>query len=465
MEVWILNEDFVAVGMIDNFQSFIWTERYTGGGDFELYTPANPDLLSLVKGDRYVWVKNSTTLMVIESIELESNVETGIFARLSGRSADCLFERRIIWPQTILDGTIEDAIYTLIDKNVMRPSYPQRQIRGISFKRSEDPRITSLTLSAQYYGDNLYETITKICDEAGIGYRMHLTTKMDALMFELYMGTNRTSTQNVRPRIVFSRKMDNLVGSNYAESYNDYKNAAFIAGEGDGADRMTTEVAIGTDAIGMKRREIFVDASDISRTYKVEVEEQRYDPEEDAELQMMIIKENQDEAIRKINNALENITEKYGIELDYSVPVVDQLTGEVLAEYEEARKEAYTSIPWVFRKDTEDPTGDEKPIVWKYTDGFYYETVTETREMTEEQYTEQLKSRGRSELSAKNKTMTLDGEIPAYTNYIYGVDYNLGDIVEIENDYGITGYARINEFIISHDGNGELMYPTFSEVN
>lgn len=73
-----------------------------------------------------------------------------------------------------------------------------------------------------------------------------------------------------------------------------------------------------------------------------------------------------------------------------------------------------------------------------------------------------LDLRGAQEL-AKNKTLTaLDGEIPQSSSYRYRVDYNLGDILELRNDDGVTNRMRVTEQIFVDDDQGERSYPTLS---
>lgn len=69
--------------------------------------------------------------------------------------------------------------------------------------------------------------------------------------------------QTENPYVVFSPKFENIANSNYLESKKEYKNVALVAGEGEGAERKTTSVGEGS---GLERRELFVDARDISTT-------------------------------------------------------------------------------------------------------------------------------------------------------------------------------------------------------
>jgi len=70
--------------------------------------------------------------------------------------------------------------------------------------------------------------------------------------------------------------------------------------------------------------------------------------------------------------------------------------------------------------------------------------------------------RGKEEL-AKNKAMqSLDGEISQFSQYRYGVDYNLGDIVEMRNSNGVTNNMRVTEQIFVQDREGQRSYPTLT---
>lgn len=44
------------------------------------------------------------------------------------------------------------------------------------------------------------------------------------------------------------------------------------------------------------------------------------------------------------------------------------------------------------------------------------------------------------------------------------IDYNLGDIVEVENEYGLKARVRITEVIESEDENGYTCIPKFENV-
>lgn len=81
-------------------------------------------------------------------------------------------------------------------------------------------------------------------------------------------------------------------------------------------------------------------------------------------------------------------------------------------------------------------------------------------EITETEYLNQLRSQGVDELTKQSTVTSFEGEIVA-DSYIYKKDYNLGDIVTITNEYGITVDARIVEIVETWDSNGYSLEPKF----
>jgi hypothetical protein len=69
-------------------------------------------------------------------------------------------------------------------------------------------------------------------------------------------------------------------------------------------------------------------------------------------------------------------------------------------------------------------------------------------------------------LAEAHVTAMFDGSINQdISPYIYGVDYNLGDIVRIAGDYGLDQKARVTEYIRSEDNTGVKSYPTLTAIN
>lgn len=80
-------------------------------------------------------------------------------------------------------------------------------------------------------------------------------------------------------------------------------------------------------------------------------------------------------------------------------------------------------------------------------------------------YYELLIQRGKEHLKGQNAFDSFEGQAEATNGFVYGSDFNLGDIVEIEDAYGHSCQCRVSEFVISYDtSSGYRTYPTFKKI-
>lgn len=364
--VYLLDKNYDAYDAIDKFKSMLWTVRFAKAGEFELYVPADLEIVKRFHEGDYAWIEDSDRLMIVEDINLQTDAEDGDYLIISGRSLESILERRIIWGMTVITGNFQNGIKTLLERNVISPAIESRKIPNFTFKESTDPRITELTVEAQYFGENLYEEIEKLCEEKKVGFRV-LPKGAGGFEFSLYAGEDRSYNQIKNPWVVFAPNYENLQSSNYLYSKKNFKNATLVGGQGENWSRDTVEVVSDLSS-GLDRRETFTDASGVTN-------------------------------------------DTSGIEND------ETLT-------EEEKQAAITALT--------------------------------------EEYNEQLRQKGQEELSKTSITETFDGEIDASIQYVYREDFDLGDIVQIVNAYGMEASTRVSEIVISHDATGKTVVPTFT---
>lgn len=355
MEVYVLNRNFETVAIIDSYTSLIWTDRYYQAGDFELYLPTSTEALNIFVPDYYLYNKDSEHLMIIEDIKTTSDVEDGNNLTVTGRSLESILDRRIVWNpvelsgslQGVVEGEAPGGIYKLIYDNIILTSIPERAIPNFIFEPSTDPAITSLSLEAQYNGDNIYEIITKVCEENHIGFKITLNSE-NQFVFKLYTGTDRSYSQNEESFVVFSPHFENIINSEYRETRSGYKNVMLVVGEGEGSSRK--------EAIAGKESSSSLD-----------------------------------------------------------------------------RREAYLS--------------------------------SSVEEKNQSKYIEQLKENGTEELKNYKIERVIEGEVETTKIFIYKEDYYMGDIVELEDEYGRQSRTRVIEFVMNQDDDGYKAYPTFEVVD
>lgn len=266
MELLIMDENFAGVSTLDIFESLIWTDRYYACGDFEIYMPCSENMLSILKQDMYLYLRESEHIMIIEDIQIDTDVEDGAHLTVTGRSLESILDRRVIWNLTTLSGGLQAGIKQLLNENAISPSDPARAIPNLVFEDSTDIKITNLSLNAQYYGENLYDVICEVCESNEIGFKITLNDS-NQMVFSLYAGTDRSYEQTENPYVIFSPGFDNLLNSNYISSKKTLKTVTMITGEGEGSDKKKAVAECSNGAgSGLNRREMHTDASGISQT-------------------------------------------------------------------------------------------------------------------------------------------------------------------------------------------------------
>lgn len=256
MNLYIYEQDFNLLDVTDGASSVLWVPRYYDVGDFEVYIPATPKNVGLFIENRYVMQENSKMVGIIENVNLDTDAENGDYLIVTGRCLKSLLERRIIWNQTNLNGKTELALRLLINENVISPQNKERKIPGIVLG---DIKGFDETIEMQITGDNLLNKVVEICKTSSIGWNVYIDGSN--IVIDFYKGVDRSYSQTTIPYVVFSPEFDNLLTMETEVDVKSYKNVALIAGEGEGTARTTT--TIGT-AKGLNRREVFVDARDIS---------------------------------------------------------------------------------------------------------------------------------------------------------------------------------------------------------
>ena len=265
----VLNRSFTHFRTIDEYDSFIWNDRYNGAGDFEIEIAVNKINILAFIPNYYIRFDESEHIMIIEDLNIKTDSEDGDVLLVTGRSLESILDRRIVWEQTLLTGNFQNGIERLLNEAFINPIDPDRKIPNLIFKRSTDPEITKLTIDNQFTGDNVYTVIQGLCSIYDLGFKIILNDK-DQLEFSLYKGIDRSYAQVDNTYVIFSPEFENIIGSEYFESTRPLKTIGLVAGEGEGKNR--TKITIGDKTQkGLDRRESFIDAKHI--TSKVENQE------------------------------------------------------------------------------------------------------------------------------------------------------------------------------------------------
>lgn len=361
MDIKVLNQQYMPRGIIDTAESFIWVDKYFGVGEFELYTAMTPEMYDLLQIDYYLQIPESDKTMIIESVEIQTNLESGNKLLVKGRSLESLMDRRIVWQQSRYDGiNVQYVVEDLVVKAFITPqgTNPDTHRKIPNMVWVLNGTLATPNVSRQYVGEDLLSVITDLCLENNLGFRVILNSS-NQFVVSMYAGVDRSYAQSTNPFVVFSPKFDNLLNSNFFVSKRYYKTWCIVLGHvyDDGQLHRVIAGAPGWGSqTGVNHREMY---------------------------------------------------------LDYRLPRFVEGTTDLI------------------------PT---------------------------DEYNEQLTAVGSQTLRENDTIEQFDGEADTTIGFKYGVDFFLGDIVQIENEYGLSGQARITELTISENPSGRQIFPTFSIV-
>ena len=274
----VRGSDTKVIGIIDTAKSIIWRSVYFGVGDFEIYAPATSEIVDLLKMGRYITRNNNAEVGIIESVLVADDKQDGAMITASGRFVKSILDRRIIYTlsgtsnkATILRGKVEEAVREVVYNNAISCAFDSKRnidllalgaVGGIPYKIVDD---NGNTAQKQVTNENLLTYTDSVLEEYGLSATCILYG--GKFNYTVFSGWDRSTNNTVgNMPIVFSREFDNLNETTYSYDTTAEKNVALIGGEGEGVERFYSLVER-TEA-DLQRREMFVDASSLSKTYR-----------------------------------------------------------------------------------------------------------------------------------------------------------------------------------------------------
>lgn len=244
---YLLNTDFEIVTIIENYESFIWTDKYYEAGDFELYIPASQQALELyteaVKKHWYIVRDDDdpsdARAMVVTSIESETDFEDGVHLSIKGNDLKSLLSRRIVWGKRTLAGDMEEELRALVKENAISPTISDRVIPNLELDDITGPIYDAdgiNIINSEIDGSDLDDAIIDTCKLFNAGWDIRIDRQRHRLKFRVFKGTDRSISQTAakedqNPYIIFSTDFENLLSTTYSIDTTNYKNVAYVEAE------------------------------------------------------------------------------------------------------------------------------------------------------------------------------------------------------------------------------------------
>ena len=420
-EIRILNISFKPISIVTRYSSLIWNDVYCGIGDFELVVPTTDFDPSIYALNNYVSVSTSKCTMIIESIKDDTSNGT---TTISGRSLTSLLERRVI------------AYKAHYEENL--------NVEGSAFENTyrNDARTDGQFIAAIRDMYKACFTKSSIIDTAVSDYtanpicRRYTDSYRDMSEMSSYVGILRDPNRHIKESIA---NVDDIGSS--------FQNVI---------DSLCSEKGFGYGVLA----NYLADTND-SR-FKMYIYDGRSKSDvifsmDNETLTSYISTQSTDSNATHIFLKGESFTEESEQDSNYEYNDSGEVINLNTDTEEDAKKSGYYTV-----------MVDGK----NYGSGIFRREVTESSEIdrggnTNNKYFNRLTAEAKGAFGTKyrwNKRF-VDGSLSKISNYIYGTDFDLGDIVTVKDNYGNSSMMRIASYTISSDSSGYREYPVFEEYS
>lgn len=283
MEIKVYNKLLEPVGVADEMESVIWSPSYWNPGapgDVKILCPPT-------ENNNKIFVKGNILILHGEDAEYEDEAgEWKRAAQITYRHIakneqgieqvevqGCFLKRWLAKRLVIKEGTItatnQNIINALVKENCGADAEEKRKFGQFVMLTQDDMGGTTVEY-AREYGLSLADAVYDRALVGKLGYDILVNAKKKMYGFWLYKGDD-LSAKNMAGNepCIFSRDSDNVNEQEYTESIENVKNVAYIIGASDEDGNQPKAMEIkGTEAEGIEREELFVEATDIARKEK-----------------------------------------------------------------------------------------------------------------------------------------------------------------------------------------------------
>ena len=289
MLVYILDEQLRKIDLLKKYTFVQYTDKVRKVGTFKINARIVKDNLYLLDKKRQFFVLFDHRLIgEVKKVTRDSDSEYEKVITIEGKLSLVLFENRVI------NGTLKFKGYTFEYVGQLVKSYitaDKESNRYISIdvnlgneKEQEELKSICNIVDKQVTGGYLWDEMENALEQDGLC--ISFTPKGTELVASSDVGVEEWSLRVTRgvdrtkwnkegnPPVVFSQSLSNIERTSYIVNSEDYKNVAYIAGEGEEEDRKWYEVyapdqvqtyaeSESQNKKGWLRKELWIDARDV----------------------------------------------------------------------------------------------------------------------------------------------------------------------------------------------------------
>lgn len=414
---YFLNQNFEVIHKLTQYESLMWVDKYDEPGSFEIYAPPLDDIKGAAQVNNYFMSDKSKHLMIVEKLETTVSPTDGRRLIISGRSLESILDRRVLFmkcyfrdknstatpssAQTVGADNLEDAIRQLLEYLFIAPTHWDND--SGQWVPAEDRKVSNFVFQ---YSD----APVPLQDSRGEAIR---DSNNDPILVDP-IETNGISDIHLKD-CEFDKGENALnivntivkqAGLGYKITLNSDNQFVFrlIKGKNRCTDQYVNPAVVFSPKFNnLKSSKFTLDSGENFKNF-VYTEGEVYKSQR---------------------------------------PTIVE-TGEATGLL---RREIYINSEVQHETESSNVT---------------HEGITkQKKKLTEEEYQAALKEDAEKYFKKLTLKTTVESEIEPRLTFQYGRDFDIGDIMEVQDGTGNTGKIRCTEFIISHSSSGYEEYPTF----
>jgi len=266
VELYVYDKALTLKGVIDEISSFIWIRRYWSVGEFKLLVPFTEDNRKhLVKGNLIMKQGDNEAAEIIYT-NIKKNAIGKEEIEVQGKFLTNWLNSRILVKQIITSATSQSILDRIVTENLIAPTDSARVIPLLELLQNPTELGSGVISYTSEPFISCQLAVEAVAKASKLGFVIQTDIRSKKHIFKVYKGRDLTAEQAQYRSCIFSQEYDNIYEQEYENSTENLRSACYVGGEEkEGVARQI--VAIGT-ASGLDRKEIFINASDITKTYK-----------------------------------------------------------------------------------------------------------------------------------------------------------------------------------------------------
>ncbi len=274
MDLTTLTPDLTQDRLIEDYFSFVWSERWRQAGDFELVIPRRAPIRRSLGLGTFLTHSDTKRTATIEYVEDSTDEEGREITTFKGRTIEAILLSRVA--RSALSDLTAAPNWTFTAKtptNIVREIFTTICIDGAVSAGDKIPGISATinnvgglaepsdTIDYTIEPKNVLDAIIELAEAYEFGFQLTRYGYGLNLEFAINTGTDRTYGQSIHEPVIFSQGLENLLSVKQLTSDADYKNVAYVLAKN--GSRIVYADGFDSSISGFNRKVLVVDANDI----------------------------------------------------------------------------------------------------------------------------------------------------------------------------------------------------------